>query len=497
MSDASVSSITTESPAVVVEQKLEDPQTTTKKEASETKTPVTIEQNSTTTVEVAKDAKPVSETTETKTVQQTKDTETPQAPVKTRNTGYRTGGKRMMMTGYRPMYPLQMKSDICEEFAKGTCTRGSRCPFLHVAAPGSPKALAMARGNSGASGPAKTTGKTDAPTEGSKKNSKKKKSNAARRAQEKAAEGSETPASTGAQASQQQPASTTTTAATTATAATTTTTEGEEKPVTAAPKQGKGKKSKNQRRQGGGGGGNGGASGGGGAGSGEGTSTGSESTTGGAKQTGRKHRGTGGVPRQLIDVPNVGNAVCVNYILGSCRLGKNCKFLHPEGFPFYTPGMMCPFYAAGSCGSGLNCIFAHVLPGDRAYHMKPCLWNRAGQCPNGDACVFYHEKMNRPRDSRSSIPCSFWVRGYCAKGENCPFAHPDEYWAFQSPQEPNPPVTSAPEEKGKAESESSRFVENPDGTTTPKNQIACKYWARGSCPAGDKCEYRHDLFLKT
>jgi len=196
-------------------------------------------------------------------------------------------------------------------------------------------------------------------------------------------------------------------------------------------------------------------------------------------------------------VSNAGNVVCVNYVLGTCRMGRNCEFLHPENVPINTAGMMCPFYAQGQCSNGLNCFFAHVLPGDRAYHMKPCLWNRTGMCTNGDACVFYHEKPDRVRDSRSSVPCSFWVRGYCSKGENCPFAHPDEYWAMQSPHDPNLPVGSdAPPVSTNGPSQE---TETKDGQTSsiPKNQIACKYWARGMCPNGDKCEYKHDLFLQS
>jgi len=407
------------------------------------------------------------------------------SPVKTQNGGYRQGGgKRMMMTGYRPMYPLQMKSEICEDFTKGTCSRGSRCPFLHVAAAGSTKALSMTRNNMGHANVQKTAAKTETQGDGTKKASKKKKKkNAAKKAQENAA------AAEGADAA----ASTTTAAATTAAAPSAE--GGEEKPNTATEQQaGKGKKSKNQRRQ------NQAAEGGAAAAPAEAQAN---ATAANAKQTGRKHRAQGAAARQTVGVPNVGNAVCVNYVLGVCRFGRSCEFLHPEG-ALNPAGMICPFYASGSCGYGLNCIFAHVLPTDPAYHMKPCLLNRMGTCPNGDACVFYHEKPNPARalDSRSTVPCSFWVRGYCAKGEKCPFAHPDEYWMFQSPFERTPASGSAAgaddeqkKDKSKVKSDSATGDAKNGTVNVPKNQIACKFWAQGNCPAGDKCEYRHDLFL--
>jgi len=390
------------------------------------------------------------------------------------NVPYRTGGgKRMMMTGYRPMYPpMQMKSEICEEFTKGTCSRGSRCPFLHVAPPGSSKALAMTRGNMAHNNAAKTATKGSEPqADGTKSASKKKKKkkNAAKKAQEKAAEGTDAAATTAA-----------TTAPTTA--------EGDDK--NNAPNQNaKTKKAKNQRRQAP-------ADGTGAPADAAATTTAAAASTAGQKQNGRKHRAQGGAVRQNVTMMSAPNAVFVNYVLGACRYGRNCEFLHPEG-PVNPAGMICPFYAAGSCGYGLSCIFAHVLPTDRAYHMKPCLMNRTGHCPNGDGCVFYHEKPNPARalDSRSTIPCSFWVRGYCAKGEKCPFAHPDEYWAYQSPFERVP--ISGDESKKDQSNKPEEGTTRESEPAVPKSQIACKFWAQGNCPLGDKCEYRHDLFLHT
>jgi len=428
---------------------------------------------------------------------------------KSSNNGYRGGmGGKRMMGGYRPMFPLQMKSEICEDFSKGTCSRGSRCPFLHVAAAGSSKALAMTRGNTGIhNNTAKPQSKGEPQTEGTKKASKKKKRKnaAAKKAQEKTAEGTDSNVAA------------TTTTNTNTTTSTTASVEGEEKTNTPNQSAAKAKKAKNQRRQ-----------------TPEETTTESSGTTvsvaatasslstattasstasasststaattsvtpsgaktGGVKQTGRKHRAPNNGIRQPM--MNVGNVVCVNYLLGACRYGRSCEFLHPEG-TINPRGMICPFYAAGSCGYGLSCIFAHVLPTDRAYHMKPCLMNRTGHCPNGDGCVFYHEKPNPARalDSRSTIPCSFWVRGYCAKGEKCPFAHPDEYWAYQSPFERVP--ISGDESKKDQSNKPEEGTTRESEPAVPKSQIACKFWAQGNCPLGDKCEYRHDLFLHT
>jgi len=423
-----------------------------------------------------------------------KDSENPAqtASVKSPNGGgFRAGngggaGKRMM-AGYRPIYP--MKSEICQDFAKGTCSRGLHCPFLHVAPAGSANALAMTRGGMNHSNNTqKNAAKTDGQGDGGvkKASKKKKKKNAAKKAQENAAENAA--------------------GASSATAAATTATEGEEKPATQQDQGGKGKKSKNQRRQ------NpadvtSSASSPAASSSSAAASTDSTAPTN-AKQSGRKHRtqgGGGGGGRQMMTIPNVGNAVCVNYVLGSCRYGRSCEFLHPEG-ALNPAGMVCPFYAAGSCGYGLYCIFSHILPTDPGYHLKPCLMNRMGSCPNGDACVFYHEKPNPRRafDSRSTVNCTFWMHGYCSKGENCPFAHPDEYWALQTPFDRNSlnggSTGDDQQQKSKEQKSKSGKVETSSSsstatTTVPKSQILCKYWAQGNCPAGDKCEYRHDLFL--
>jgi len=416
------------------------------------------------------------------------------ASPKTPNGGFRQGGgsnggagKRVMMPGYRPMYPVQMKSEICQDFAKGTCARGLHCPFLHVAPAGSANALAMTRGTMNHTNTQKNTPKTDGQPDGPvKKSSKKKKKKNAKKAQENAAaEGGDAHATSSSSASVP------------ATTSSATTTEGEEKTTNTQDQSGKGKKSKNQRRQ---------NATEGGANAGTSSTSATDSTPAAStKQTGRKHRPQGGGGRQMTTVPNVGNAVCVNYVLGTCRYGRSCEFLHPEG-ALNPMGMVCPFYAAGSCGYGLYCIFAHILPTDPGYHLKPCLMNRMGTCPNGDSCVFYHEKPNprRALDSRSSVTCSFWARGYCSKGENCPFAHPDEYWAMQSPY---PPTTGTNgDDQQQKSKDQSKEQKNKTGkgesstsssatATVPKSQILCKFWAQGKCPAGDKCEYRHDLFL--
>ena len=263
------------------------------------------------------------------------------------------------------------KSVVCEEFLKGTCTQGSKCPFIHVVLPGSAAAAALADEAAAKAAAAAATPTPAAKEDASAGETKKKK-----------------------------------------------------------------KKSKKKKCK--------------------------------AKKAASDH--TEAAPA----------AVCPDYVLGQCRRGHACPLRHPAGV-LNPAGMVCPFYTRGdTCPHGAACVFAHVRAGDPAYHTRPCLLHRRGLCPNGDACVFFHEAAGvaRPADARSTTLCAYWQRGFCRRGAQCPFAHPDALWALQMPPQPQPQAQA----------------QGSDGVT--HHDVCCRYWARGlCCPAGDKCLYRHDLFL--
>jgi cleavage and polyadenylation specificity factor subunit 4 len=70
-------------------------------------------------------------------------------------------------------------------------------------------------------------------------------------------------------------------------------------------------------------------------------------------------------------------------------------------------------------------------------------------------------KMDRPSDSPEQTHtggqegiCRFFQKGFCAKGQNCPYRH-------------------------------------ISGSSGPKNErtIVCKHWLRGLCKKGDLCEF--------
>lgn len=84
---------------------------------------------------------------------------------------------------------------------------------------------------------------------------------------------------------------------------------------------------------------------------------------------------------------------------------------------------------------------------DGCGHRAPCSFFARGACKRGDACPFSHSTSgsiqekptgdnNTPKgvspkptdapDSRSQIPCHFYLKGSCLKGAACPFSHPSQ-----------------------------------------------------------------------
>jgi hypothetical protein len=74
----------------------------------------------------------------------------------------------------------------------------------------------------------------------------------------------------------------------------------------------------------------------------------------------------------------------------------------------------------------------------------PCIFLARGACRNGRACSFSHESYDGAAttataaegvrqaeplkaadavDSRSQVPCHFYIKGRCLKGNACPFLH--------------------------------------------------------------------------
>jgi len=181
----------------------------------------------------------------------------------------------------------------------------------------------------------------------------------------------------------------------------------------------------------------------------------------------------------------------------------------------------CKFWRIdGSCRRGSECEFSHDGPPGSPPRIKNdtiCkFWAERGHCAKGSACNFSHNFAPAHRDP---LVCKFWMQGRCQKGMSCGFRHP--VLRPDHPAMDGPPVLKHFERpRGRFDMEPSRrslggrtrgfdgygprrresrerrpvrgsptFLE--DKPRNAKMQTLCKFFLKGDCERGAKCEFSH------
>jgi len=83
----------------------------------------------------------------------------------------------------------------------------------------------------------------------------------------------------------------------------------------------------------------------------------------------------------------------------------------------------CSFFAKGLCTRGADCPFLHEAPA-----RAPCQYHYRGACGKGASCPFSHDFRPGDRDvgrllKRDAPLCEHYARGRCNQGASCPFSH--------------------------------------------------------------------------
>ncbi|THU95695.1 hypothetical protein K435DRAFT_966271 [Dendrothele bispora CBS 962.96] len=207
---------------------------------------------------------------------------------------------------------------------------------------------------------------------------------------------------------------------------------------------------------------------------------------------------------------------------------SNHQPVHSSGSTKDHSGNICSFFQSGRCRYGDNCRNSHATvpaqtnqgsipkvpivssdPGNRSSMDKiVCSYWIRGGCTRGETCRYWHDPAFNPQSLESSViqtsylamttsspsqishssnrrvPCSYWVRGSCTRGDTC------NYWHDLGV---NFDADTAKQEH------SNQFHSNTPSASKCLNQsgfkatIPCMYWEpRGTCAFGDTCSYRHD-----
>jgi hypothetical protein len=110
---------------------------------------------------------------------------------------------------------------------------------------------------------------------------------------------------------------------------------------------------------------------------------------------------------------------CAFWTAGKCTRGSQCTFLHPDAASSAHANLIptpptCIYWAQGNCTKRAQCTFFHDLSVPVPLARPPV------QITSGDSSLSPHALV---ADPRKSLPCKFWKRGRCDKGDGCEYQH--------------------------------------------------------------------------
>jgi hypothetical protein len=123
---------------------------------------------------------------------------------------------------------------------------------------------------------------------------------------------------------------------------------------------------------------------------------------------------------QLLDTSRHGKKYPTNIILGFCRKGPSCRFLHDAS----KVAICKEFLSKGTCRNGLACNLSHQ---PNAHRCPACIHFVRGNCNNNE-CRYAHVKVS----SSAPICPAFANLGYCEEGADCPNRHEFECPEYSS-----------------------------------------------------------------
>jgi len=115
---------------------------------------------------------------------------------------------------------------------------------------------------------------------------------------------------------------------------------------------------------------------------------------------------------------------------------------------------------------------------------RPCLYFQSGNCRNGTQCNFAHVLATPATPvAAPRLPCRFWSQGTCMKGDQCSFSHSNLTSSSGALS-----VGTSPGHGALSSASNWRAGPAPHVATRIGS---CKFYARGSCQAGNSCHFSH------
>lgn len=196
---------------------------------------------------------------------------------------------------------------------------------------------------------------------------------------------------------------------------------------------------------------------------------------------------------------------CEFFAKGTCTKGEACTFLHGDEGSSYgkSYGKATPSYGGKGGpivlpGAYINGAFKGDAKGGKSGNFKTvqCEFFAKGLCTRGDACTFLHgeetesESFGGKGGSSSNfktVQCAFFAKGTCTKGEACSFLHGTdgmseiEALAYELSQPAHQPAQALSGKKGGGKK----------GGGSNFKTVECEFFKQGRCTKGDACSFLH------
>ncbi|THU99105.1 hypothetical protein K435DRAFT_508318 [Dendrothele bispora CBS 962.96] len=115
--------------------------------------------------------------------------------------------------------------------------------------------------------------------------------------------------------------------------------------------------------------------------------------------------------------------LCSFFQIGACKKGHTCKFSHAPSKPASVA--ICQSHLKGECTSGDKCINVHEVQDQPSNFLSktPGSPSVAASRKNSLSSTYLPDIQSQVPSTKKEIPCAFFAKGTCNKGDTCKYSH--------------------------------------------------------------------------